>query len=66
MKVFRRCLDGYLLSSVFALLPVAGVATGAIRALSKALDRQRPELLRSLSGCVCRIPLPEFRSVKTV
>jgi len=37
---FRRVLYRCPLSSAFALLPVAGVATDTTRALSRALERQ--------------------------
>ena len=43
VKTLRCGLNNCPLSSVFALFPVAGVATDALRALSRALERQRPE-----------------------
>ncbi len=43
VKTFRCGLINCPLSSVFALFLLAGVATDAIRALSGALERQRPE-----------------------
>jgi hypothetical protein len=40
VTTFRRGLNSYPLSSAFALVPVAGVATDTIRALSRALERK--------------------------